>query len=148
MMETYGQHLDYRGQLLGEQAKIDFYRELDAFLFPTTYAPESWGIVINEAMASAVPVLTHARGCIPDLVTGSSGLAIPVGHDFVPPAAERIEEWIHHPSSWLEASKAALSRGLELRSSAEEALRHFVSTVGGSDPLANESAGPTEETSR
>ena len=145
MLETYGQHMEYRGPLLDEHAKTSFYRELHAFLFPRTHHPESWGIVINEAMVSAVPVLTHARGCIPDIVTGSAGLAIPAGHDFVRPAAERIEEWIRDPTSWSRASEAARARGLELRSSAEEALGQFVSNLSGSHWIADEEARSGDE---
>jgi glycosyltransferase involved in cell wall biosynthesis len=133
MIETYGEHLDYRGPLTGEEAKTSYFRELHAFLFPTIYAPESWGIVINEAMASAVPVLTYGRGCIPDLVTEGSGLVVPVNQDFLQPAAGKIEEWIDNPSIWLAASEAALVRGRQLGESAEEALDHLVESFSGAD---------------
>ncbi|MPY94875.1 MAG: glycosyltransferase [Acidimicrobiia bacterium] len=41
---------------------------------------ETWGITVNEAMAAgAVPVVSDAVGCAPDLVAGGAGRVFPVG---------------------------------------------------------------------
>jgi 1,2-diacylglycerol 3-alpha-glucosyltransferase len=45
-----------------------YYGLADAFVFPTH--TDTWGLVVNEAMASGLPVIsTEAAGCAADLVT-------------------------------------------------------------------------------
>ena len=47
---------------------LPFYAFAGCFVLPSTREP--WGLVVNEAMASALPVLVSDRcGCAPDLVT-------------------------------------------------------------------------------
>jgi glycosyltransferase involved in cell wall biosynthesis len=49
-----------------------FYREVHCYWQPSL--SESWGLAINEAMASALPVLSSTRcGCVPDLVRAANG---------------------------------------------------------------------------
>ena len=44
-----------------------YYGLADAFIIPSE--TEQWGLVVNEAMASGLPVLVSNRcGCVPDLV--------------------------------------------------------------------------------
>jgi glycosyltransferase involved in cell wall biosynthesis len=56
------------------------YASADAIALPSD-ASETWGLVINEAMACGVPaVVSDAVGCGPDLVeTGRTGAVFPVG---------------------------------------------------------------------
>ena len=47
---------------------LPFYAFAGCFVLPSTREP--WGLVVNEAMAAALPVLVSSRcGCAPDLVT-------------------------------------------------------------------------------
>ncbi|WP_170433130.1 glycosyltransferase [Ruegeria arenilitoris] len=55
------------GPLYGE-AKNEFLKNLDLFVFPTNYRNEAQPIVIYEAMAQGVPTLSVDRGCILDQV--------------------------------------------------------------------------------
>ncbi|MCD1620898.1 glycosyltransferase [Salipiger manganoxidans] len=59
--------LDYAGPVYGD-AKFTFLADLDLFVFPTKYHNEAQPIVIYEAMALGVPVLTVDRGCIAEMV--------------------------------------------------------------------------------
>lgn len=56
------------------------YASADVLVLPST-AAETWGLVVNEAMASGVPTIVSAAvGCGPDLVTaGETGQIFPVG---------------------------------------------------------------------
>ena len=63
-------HLD-RARLAG------IYGEADVFVFPSVSDP--WGLVLNEAMASGLPLITtDPPGAVDDLVTdGDNGLVVP-----------------------------------------------------------------------
>ena len=63
-------HLD-RGEL------AQAYADADVFVFPSVSDP--WGLVINEAMASGLPVITtSAPGAVDDLVVdGDNGFVVP-----------------------------------------------------------------------
>jgi glycosyltransferase involved in cell wall biosynthesis len=55
------------------------YRCSDVFVLPSSQS-ETWGLAVNEAMASNRPVIVSDQvGCAPDLVEGRSGLVVPAG---------------------------------------------------------------------
>ena len=55
------------------QAELpQIYRSADVFILPS--AREAWGLVVNEAMLSGLPVVVSDRcGCAVDLVTAETG---------------------------------------------------------------------------
>ena len=59
---------------------LHFYGAADAFVIPSS--EEEWGLVVNEAMAAALPVVaSDAVGCVPDLVRdGETGLVFEAGN--------------------------------------------------------------------
>jgi glycosyltransferase involved in cell wall biosynthesis len=65
------------------------YRECDVFVFPTL--SDGFGLVILEAMAAGVPVITTERSGGPDVIEhGKSGLIVPAGD---PDALRRAIKW-------------------------------------------------------
>lgn len=61
--------------------KSNWYAAADLFVLPTFHDP--WGLVVNEAMAFGLPVITtDAAGCVPDIVRHEdNGLVVPVGDE-------------------------------------------------------------------
>ncbi len=69
-------YISFRGQVCGEY-KEKLLIESDIFVFPTYYPMESWGIVINEAMAASLPIITTNKACIPEIIEdGETGFII------------------------------------------------------------------------
>jgi glycosyltransferase involved in cell wall biosynthesis len=69
-------HVDFRGFLQRDDLPA-VYALAEALVFPTHTDP--WGLVVNEAMASGLPVIaTDVAGCTPDLVLDSvTGWVVP-----------------------------------------------------------------------
>ena len=124
-IKTHGDCVQHRGPIYGDD-KEAFFRELDAFIFPTQYANESWGIVLNEALMAGVPAITYQRGCTGYLVGNSGGLVVQQDDDFSIKASHLIEQWIDDPQKHGLAQTSALHRGRELRKQAQDQLKLFV----------------------
>jgi glycosyltransferase involved in cell wall biosynthesis len=72
--------LDDRVTLAGETdaATVSaYYDRADLFVLPTEY--EGYGMVVAEALAHGLPVISTATGGIPDLVGDDAGLLVPPG---------------------------------------------------------------------
>ncbi|MCC9654430.1 glycosyltransferase family 4 protein [Rhodopirellula halodulae] len=123
--QKYGDRIHVLGPVYGDE-KTAFYREIDAFLFPTRYRNESWGIVLNEALMAGVPVITLRRGCIGYLVGKTGGTLAAHDNDYVETATSQIEHWIKEPAQYAKATGMARSRGNELREEAEAQLTCFL----------------------
>jgi glycosyltransferase involved in cell wall biosynthesis len=56
------------------------YAAADVLILPSD-RQETWGLVVNEAMASGLPaIVSEAAGCVPDLIiAGRTGYAYPPG---------------------------------------------------------------------
>lgn len=56
------------------QDKIKYFQNADAFVFPTQYAPETFGLVLLEAMQFSLPIIATDESGIPEIVeNGRSG---------------------------------------------------------------------------
>jgi glycosyltransferase involved in cell wall biosynthesis len=68
--------IEFRGFLQRDELPA-YYALAEALVFPTH--SDTWGFVVNEAMASGIPVIASAvAGCVPDLVADSvTGFVVP-----------------------------------------------------------------------
>lgn len=90
----------------GDIAK--WYGAADLFVLPSSREP--WGLAVNEAMAAgAVPIVSDAVGCGPDLVTNGVGWIYPAGD--VDALAHAIEEGCR-PSALTERRAKAQQRAV------------------------------------
>jgi len=75
-----GESVRILGKVIG-QDKWRLLLDSDVFVFPTQYLPEGQPIVIIEAMAAGLPIISTARGCIPSLVhNGKNGFIVSEGN--------------------------------------------------------------------
>lgn len=74
-----GAHVTISG-FVNQSALPDWYAAIDCLVLPSDYL-ETWGLVVNEAMAAELPVVvSDAAGCAPDLVReGVNGFTFPLG---------------------------------------------------------------------
>jgi glycosyltransferase involved in cell wall biosynthesis len=54
-----------------EEKKKHLYRQADCFIFPTTYATESFGLVLAEAMAHGCAIITTRWQAVPEVLPGA-----------------------------------------------------------------------------
>ena len=76
--ESEGLPVAFTG-FVNQSALPAHYAAMDCLVVPS--ASESWGLVVNEAMAAGRPVILSDRvGCVPDLVIeGETGFSYPMG---------------------------------------------------------------------
>ena len=98
-LKELGDKLEYRGAIYGTQ-KVDFFRDIDVFVFPTTYSNEAQPTVIFEAMAFGIPTLSYDRGCILSQVE-KQGAAQEQQKDFIPFAMNWLMEQLANPTGLL-----------------------------------------------
>jgi glycosyltransferase involved in cell wall biosynthesis len=104
--------------------KKQFFGEIDVFLLPTK--SESWGLVLNEALAAGVPVITFDRGCTSIVVGDEAGLLIDGNSNFAAAAVPQIERWIADEEAYRSASHAAVAQARRLHDDGIKMLDQFV----------------------
>lgn len=82
------------------------YVAADVLVLPSDHG-ETWGLVVNEAMACARPALVSDRvGCHPDLVLpGQTGAVVPFGD--LSGWADALAQVAHDPAGWQQRGLAA-----------------------------------------
>ncbi len=117
--------IEYRGPIYGH-AKALFFADIDAFLFPTRYRNESWGIVLTEALAAGLPVIARDRGCVPWIVRNGCGTVVDDASDFASIASDLIGQWISDPRLYQQAQAAARRQSGALNEDAQRELPKFI----------------------
>jgi glycosyltransferase involved in cell wall biosynthesis len=86
---------------LNQSAIGRWFGACDVIVLPSEV--EAWGLVVNEAMAAgAVPVVSSAVGCGPDLVSSSGGVVYPVGD--IAALADALDNLVADPRTLAMAS--------------------------------------------
>lgn len=115
-MAAWPDSVFYYGRLDGKD-KDSFYRSLDLFLYPTDYVVEAQPLVLLEALAAGVPVVTIDRGCIAGLADLSIGKSVRLC------SLESFSEEVEQVA--LEISKAGSSQQTKDRLNAEDTANTF-----------------------
>ncbi len=81
LVRRYGSDVTWKGPLSGS-AKADFFASLDVFLFPTQFRQEAAPLVIYEALACGTFTISRSLGCIPEMISGTTGISVPTTDDY------------------------------------------------------------------
>jgi glycosyltransferase involved in cell wall biosynthesis len=119
------------GAVFGD-AKRQFFAEIDVFLFPTK--SESWGLVLNEAIAAGVPAISYNRGCT-SMVIGNNEAGLLIEHHapFAEPAALQVEKWMDDSVSYTRSSRAAFAQASRLKEEGQRSLDSFIQHIFSAD---------------
>ncbi|MGI8757459.1 MAG: glycosyltransferase family 4 protein [Acidimicrobiales bacterium] len=120
----------YLGAVHGE-AKERFFASIDAFVFPSRYRHESFGIVAAEAMAHGVPVIAYRAGCLDTEWVGGGGLVLEPQEDFAAAAVEQLRRWIEHPATYGRARAAARRQAEAGREAARASAARLANRISG-----------------
>jgi glycosyltransferase involved in cell wall biosynthesis len=116
-------NVKYLGPKFAEE-KIEFLRSIDLLLYPTHNDAEP--LTILEAMSVGLPVISSAKGCIPELLDGCSGVLIKSNEDFLLVASNHIKEFIKFPFHLEKISKCTYNRFIKLHDKSTLALKDLV----------------------
>jgi glycosyltransferase involved in cell wall biosynthesis len=107
--QSLAEHVHFAGNVVGE-AKAAFLASGDIFCLPTRYPYEGQPLVILEAMAAGIPVLSTDRGVIAStVIDGQSGRILP--QESTPEKlAEALAEMLRDPARVAAMGQAARER--------------------------------------
>ncbi len=107
------------------------YASADVLVLPSDGA-ETWGLVVNEAMACGIPaVVSEAAGCAPDLIVeGRTGYTFPLGDTAA--LADRLAE----VGARLAADAVGVRRGVEAHISTYSCARAVEATLAALEQVA------------
>ncbi|WP_254432100.1 glycosyltransferase family 4 protein [Aquisalimonas sp. 2447] len=81
----------------------NLYRHATLFVLPSRY--EGYGMVLTEALACGLPVISTTGGAIPDTVPDGAARLVPPGD--ADTLAEALDHWLRDPRARAEAAAAA-----------------------------------------
>lgn len=114
--------LEWLGRLEGEQV-AEFYRSIDVFVFPSTYANEAEPLVVLDALRHALPAVAHDVGSLAGMLPADH--VVPIGAD-LPDHVVRLVQ-----AGALEPGGAAAARFDARRARAVVAQREVVDLLLG-----------------
>lgn len=76
--------------------KAKFFSRADAFIFPTYYTGETFGLVLLEAMQYSLPIISTPEGGIPDVIDDKVGFLVEQRNSAA--LADKMQYFIEHPN--------------------------------------------------
>ena len=93
--------------VVGHDKVIEYYRNSDIFCFPSE--EESFGLVLVEAMAAGLPVISSNSGAIPEVVEeGKTGILVQPGK--ADKFADAVEFLLNHPDKMRQMGLQGIQR--------------------------------------
>ena len=90
--------------------KVEFYKNIDCFVFPSKYKNEAEPLVLFEAAESATLLIGSQRGCMKDVINSLDGFSFPENDDLSNNIVKAITATIDKNGFGLEAKKTRLDK--------------------------------------
>ncbi|MFO7910079.1 MAG: glycosyltransferase [Halomonas sp.] len=108
-----------------DQAELEAaYQNADALVLPSWY--EGYGMVVSEALAHGLPVITTTGGALADTLPDGAGIAVPPGD--VDALSAAIERFLEEPALRESLTQGAAAARQQL-ASWQDAARAFAATL-------------------
>jgi glycosyltransferase involved in cell wall biosynthesis len=127
--------VEYLGPVFGE-AKDEFYRRLDVFLFPTKYANEAEPLVVYEALRQGVYVIACDRGAISEMLRDGAGVAFPQDQ-IIESASAQIAVFDRDRELLRSAQRMSAQQAQRIRTSGRTELETLLNRMQGVAPVEN-----------
>lgn len=121
-------NVSWLGAVHGRE-RTHFYQELDLLVFPTVYPNESEPLVILEALAHGVPVMTTPRGCIASSLADGNAVRVFPETSFVDDAVAAIDSDLQAIKSQSEREACAKQHYHHLREIGEKQLKVLIESM-------------------
>ena len=121
-------NISWLGAVHGRE-RTRFYQELDLLVFPTAYPNESEPLVILEALAHGVPVMTTPRGCIASSLADGNAVRVFPETSFVDDAVAAIDFDLQAIKPQSEREALAKQHYHHLREIGERQLKALIESV-------------------
>jgi len=112
---------------LNQSRMPEAYAAADVLVLPSAYQ-ETWGLVVNEAMAAGLPAIVSDRvGCAPDLIIpGETGEVFPAGD--IDAFASKMQKYVDSPEEIRRQGARAAEHisGYSLEAATENTVRAIV----------------------
>ncbi len=135
--------LDAQIVLAGERDEVGVaraYEEADVFVLASYH--EGYGMVLAEALAAGLPVVSTTAGAIPETVPAGAGLLVPSGD--VAALSRALAQMIGQPGLRRSMSAAARAAAAVLPDW-DDAARRFTAVLGALDEAADKAADSTPD---
>jgi glycosyltransferase involved in cell wall biosynthesis len=102
-------NIQYIGSVYHDQ-KVEFYKNIDCFIFPSKYKNEAEPLVLFEAAESATLLVGSQRGCMKDVIQSLDGFSFPEDNNLTNNIVQTITDTINNNGFELEAKKLRLAQ--------------------------------------
>lgn len=102
-------NIQYIGSVYHDQ-KLEFYKNIDCFIFPSKYKNEAEPLVLFEAAESATLLVGSQRGCMKDVIQSLNGFSFPEDNNLTNNIVQTITDTINNNGFELEAKKLRLAQ--------------------------------------
>lgn len=116
--------VEYLGPLYN-QHKIDFFKSLDVFVFPSKYKNEAEPLVIYEAAEHGALVIGSTLGCMQEVIESLDGFAIPMHQSWVIQVADIIAGF-ELMNNRMKLTSDRIAAFHELSKKSKQSLEHFL----------------------
>lgn len=127
-------NIEYWGPVYNER-KVEFYSVINVLLFPTRYANEAEPLVILDALAVGIPVISYKRGCIGELLDNSGGFAYSQDVRMSESVVSYLEDLFSKPNNIRERMVLSYNKYMLLKASStanlnllEKSIKDYLST--------------------